>query len=85
MKEEAIADEGQMRLMKNVKHLSSNNGKIAMLKEAMHTGSPVVNGDFDIYKINCANGVVDLHTGELLPHDKNYMMSKKHRCGNRYE
>lgn len=30
----------------------------------------------DKYKLNCLNGVVDLRTGELLPHDRTYFMSK---------
>lgn len=30
----------------------------------------------DRYKLNCSNGVVDLRTGELLPHDRNYFMTK---------
>jgi putative DNA primase/helicase len=30
----------------------------------------------DRYKLNCLNGVVDLKTGELLPHDRNFYMTK---------
>lgn len=30
----------------------------------------------DKFKLNCLNGVVDLRTGELLPHDRTYFMSK---------
>lgn len=69
----------QKEMAKNIRHLSSNSGKEAMLKEAMHIGSiPTVNADYDNenYKLNCFNGVVDLKTGELLPHDRTYMMSK---------
>jgi len=32
--------------------------------------------DSDIWKLNCKNGVVDLKTGELLPHKREYYMSK---------
>ena len=32
--------------------------------------------DADIWKLNCKNGVVDLKTGELLPHKREYYMSK---------
>lgn len=32
--------------------------------------------NMDKYKLNCANGVVDLQTGELLAHDRTYFMSK---------
>lgn len=82
MKEEAAECEDekyQSELMRNIKHLSSNNGKEAMLKEAMHIGKTgTINADYDTdkYLLNCENGVVNLKTGELLPHDRNYMMSK---------
>lgn len=68
--------------LKNVKHLSSNSGKEAMLKEAMHIGNtPTVNKDYntDNYLLNCFNGIVDLKTGNLISHDKKYMMSKNTR------
>jgi len=32
--------------------------------------------DTDRYKINCRNGVVDLKTGKLLPHESKYMFTK---------
>lgn len=82
MKVEMIKEqdkEFQKELSKNIKHLSSNNGKEAMLKEAMHIGIiPTTNADYDKddFKLNCFNGVVDLKNGKLLPHDKAYMMSK---------
>lgn len=69
----------QKEMAKNIKHLSSNSGKEAMLKEAMHIGIiPTINADYDKddYLLNCFNGVVDLKTGKLLPHNKIYMMSK---------
>ena len=69
----------QKEMAKNIKHLSSNSGKEAMLKEAMHIGIiPTINADYDKddYLLNCFNGVVDLKTGKLLPHNKTYMMSK---------
>lgn len=65
--------------LNNVKHLSSNSGKEAMLKEAMHIGAiPSTNADYntDNYLVNCFNGIVDLKTGKLIPHDKKYMISK---------
>ncbi|MDP4086009.1 MAG: phage/plasmid primase, P4 family [Bacillota bacterium] len=30
----------------------------------------------DRYKLNCTNGVVDLKTGNLIPHDRNFFMTK---------
>lgn len=66
-------------MLKNIKHLSSSNGKEAMLKEAMHLGdTPTVNADYDNdnYLLNCFNGVVDLRSGKLMPHDKKLMQSK---------
>lgn len=82
MKEEANkVEEPEVKkaLLQNIKHLSSNSGKEAMLKEAMHIGKvATINADFDNnkYLLNCDNGVVDLKTGQLLPHNKDYMMSK---------
>lgn len=64
---------------KNIMHLSNNSGKEAMLKEAMHLGNtPVVNADFDkhMYLLNCNNGVINLKNGELLAHNRDYMLSK---------
>lgn len=66
-------------LARNIKHVSSNSGKEAMLKEAMHIGTmPTVNADYDKdeYLFNCFNGVIDLKTGRLLEHNKTFMLSK---------
>lgn len=82
MKEEAVHepnDKYAMEMFKNIKHISSNSGKEAMLKEAMHMGNiATTNADYDNEKwlLNCSNGVIDLKTGKILPHDKKYMMSK---------
>lgn len=82
MKEEVVAEPNEkfaQEMFRNVKHLSSNSGKEAMLKEAMHIGkTPVRNCDFDkdAFLLNCENGIVNLKTGQILPHDRKYMMSK---------
>ena len=82
MKEEAVAEPNEkyaQEMFRNIKHLSSNSGKEAMLKEAMHIDkTPVRNSDFDkdAFLLNCENGVVNLKTGELMPHNREFMMSK---------
>lgn len=82
MKEDLISEQDSKtanEIFKNIKRLSSSSGKEAMLKEAQHIGDiPVTNNDFDINKmlLNCENGVVDLASGKLLPHDRKYMISK---------
>lgn len=82
MKKEVLNEPNEklaQEMLKNIKHLSSNNGKDAMLKEAQHIGDTgTVNADYDKddYLMNCLNGVIDLRTGNLLPHDRKYMMSK---------
>ena len=82
MRREAVETEDEKvsdALLKNVRHLASSSGKEAMLKEAMHMGSiGTVNSDYDKDPtlLNCKNGVVNLRTGELLPHKREYMMSK---------
>lgn len=85
MKMEAIMEKDkdlQKEMFKNVKRMSSNTGKEAMLKEAMHIGHiPTTNADYDKFDhlLNCNNCIVNLETKELLPHDKKYMMSKNTR------
>ena len=83
MKDNAIKYENdKSRLnekLRNIKHLSSNNGKNAMLKEAQHIKeTSVKNCDFDKewYFLNTLNGIIDLRNGEILEHDKKYMISK---------
>lgn len=82
MKEEAVKEPDTKiadSLWKNVKHMASNSGKEAMLKEAQHIGViPTQNKDYDqnAYLLNCNNGVVDLRTGVILPHRREYMLSR---------
>lgn len=66
-------------MLKNIKHLSSSSGKEAMLKEALHIKEiATLNKDYDAnpYLLNCENGIVNLRTGELMPHDRSLMLSK---------
>lgn len=82
MKKEALDEDDDstaQALLRNVRHVSSSAGKEAMLKEAQHIGKmPTRNEDYDQdpYLLNCENGVIDLKTGVLLPHDRKYMMSR---------
>lgn len=82
MKKEAFIEEDEDKrkeLLKNVKYLSSYNGKNAMLKEAIHLKEIAsLNNDYDQnpYLLNCKNGIVDLKTGKIMPHDKSLMLSK---------
>lgn len=65
--------------LKNVKRVASSSGKEAMLKEAMHIDNvPTTNADYDNdpFLLNCSNGIVDLRTGEIMNHNKNFMLSK---------
>lgn len=68
--------------LKNVKHLSNNAGKEAMLKEARHL-LPIKNNDFDKepYLFTCDNGVINLkekkmYSFNMIDHTKK-MLSKK--------
>jgi len=66
-------------IYQNVKRILSSAGKSAMLKEAEHiVGIPVANSDFDVetHVINCEDGILDLRTGKIVPHDKERMLSK---------
>ena len=81
MKTEAFAErdeDKQTELLKWANRTASNKGKEAMVKETQHLdGIPVMMEEMDCYSdyLNCQNGIVNLRTGELLPHDSNFMMS----------
>jgi putative DNA primase/helicase len=82
MKQQALMvqkEEQRQLLLRNVKRALSSSGKLAFLKEAEHINNiPCTNSDFDkdAFLFNCENGVIDLRNGQLLPHKKEYMISK---------
>ncbi|MDY0386932.1 MAG: phage/plasmid primase, P4 family [Methanolobus sp.] len=82
MRIEAFLEENldiQKEMLKNANRVFSSKGKEAMIKEAMHLkGVPVLNSDFDKDKdlFNLQNGILKLKTGELLPHNPSYFISK---------
>lgn len=82
IKKEAFMEQDektQADLFKWASKTASSRSKEAMIKECQHLqGIPASPDDFDSYAeyINCQNGIVNLRTGELLPHDSNFLMSK---------
>lgn len=73
------SEEHRKQLLSNIKRALSSGGKEAMLREAQHIdGIPVTNAMFDTepYYFNCKDGVVDIRTGDIYPHNRNYMLSK---------
>ena len=78
MEEEArsLYDNGD--LLKHVRKTRSSKYKEAMIREAQPLeGIPVLPGELDLYQalLNVQNGVLNLKTGELLPHKREYMLS----------
>jgi P4 family phage/plasmid primase-like protien len=59
---------------------SESNGliKAALERAATEPGVAIAAAQLDThpYLLNCQNGVVDLRTGELLPHDRGYLITK---------
>lgn len=82
IKKEAFAEQDedkQAELLKWATKTASSKGKEAMVKETQHIeGIPVLMDELDCYNdyLNCQNGIINLRTGELLPHDGNFMMSR---------
>lgn len=81
MKKEAFRADGDIQdeLLKWCNRTASSKGKTNMITETQHLeGIPVQPDEFDAYTdyINCQNGIVNLRTGELLPHDSNFMMTR---------
>lgn len=83
IKKQAFAEQDkdlQEALLKFANKSAGSQRKEAMLKEAEHlAGIPILPEDMDrkISLFNCENGIVDLKTGNLLPHDSKYLMSMK--------
>lgn len=79
-----ITDEKkQEAALKWARRSSSSNAKEAMIKECQHLYDiPAAPDDFDsnVDLLNCKNGIVNLKTGELMPHDRELMMSKIINC-----
>lgn len=76
-------EESQAQILKWANRSASSKGKENMIKECQHLeGIPASPDDFDGYPmyLNCQNGIVSLQTGELMPHDSNFMMSKITLC-----
>lgn len=57
---------------------SESRGKIEAMISLAKSKVPVMPEelDQDIWLFNCANGIIDLRTGELLPHDRKKLMTK---------
>lgn len=72
-------DDKQAEMLKWATKTASSKGKEAMVKETQHIdGIPILMEELDCYNdyLNCQNGIINLRTGELLPHDSNFMMSR---------
>lgn len=50
----------------------------ALKRASSEKGIPISAAELDqhLYLLNCLNGVVDLRTGDLLPHDRGYLITK---------
>jgi putative DNA primase/helicase len=74
-----LPDGQRAELVKHAIKSEQANRIDAMLRLARsEPGIPVTPEqlDADAWKINALNGVVDLRTGKLLPHDRSYLMTK---------
>lgn len=70
---------GQSNVEKWARQSESQAGIAAALKRAAtEKNIPISASELDQhpYLLNCMNGVVDLRTGELLPHDRAYLITK---------
>lgn len=71
MEVEAVDERYKERHDKNVKRTRSSGGKEAMVKELTHlVPMKPEDMDADLHLLNMINGVYNLETGELLPHDR---------------
>ena len=75
--EEREAAKVKKAFMAHLTKTRASNRKKAMLKETEHK-VPILPRNMDTQKelINCKNGILNLRTGEIIPHDKNLYMTK---------
>lgn len=72
----AKEEEGRRRLVK----WAQSSEKSSVLLNSIDRAKamlPVLQGELnrDLFKFNCTNGVIDLKTGNLLPHNKDYLIT----------
>lgn len=88
---EALAKESKRLLTaaeNNIEKVSNKTGKDNMINELQSIHDiPVHQTDFDkdIYLLNTESGTVDLKTGNIMPFDKNNLLSKNTNVGVSYE
>lgn len=78
----------QTAMLKNASRVANKAGKEAMISELQHLHNiPVCSEDFDTDDelLNTDSGIVNLRTGDLMPFDKNAMLSKNTKCKVSYE
>lgn len=70
-------DQVEKNFMKHLKQSRSNRAKESMIKELQHH-VPVTPEQLDIHKsLLCTpNGIINLRTGELIPHDREKLITK---------
>lgn len=82
LKREAFScqdEDEQEALLKFAAKTASSKAKTNMITETQHLdGIPVLPEEMDSFTdyINCQNGIINLRTGELIPHDSNFLMTK---------
>lgn len=74
-------DESEKAFNKHLKQSRSNRSKDSMIKESQHH-VPIMPDQLDTHKslLNTPNGIINLRTGELDPHDKDRFITKITNC-----
>lgn len=79
-----VENEGkQKEFLRNIAYLSSTRGKANCIEELKHLDNiPCMPYEFDSddMLLNTLDGVINLKNGQLLEHNKNFMMTKSTRC-----
>lgn len=78
---EIDTDEMEKAFTKHLKQSRSSRAKDAMIKEAQHR-APITPDALDANTslLNAPNGIINLRTGELMPHDRNKFITKITNC-----
>lgn len=70
-------EDAEKSFMKHLKQSRSSRAKDSMIKESQHR-APITPAQLDTHQslLNTPNGIINLRTGELLPHDQNQYITK---------